>query len=469
MNAGGSSAFMSNTKSVSLLLPSNGMKPSDSVCVPLRFSAATLFLLAGMGSQLSAQAPSKSEQQLVAHVDQHLGEGKTLLERVVNINSGTMHFAGVKKVAEVFRAEFEALGFTVKWIDGMRFGRAGHLVAERGGKGPRVLLIGHMDTVFEEDSPFQAFKWVGDTAAAGPGVTDMKGGDVIMIQALKALKASGELDKLRVTVVLTGDEENSGEPQDAARQALRDAARGVDYAIGFEDADGDPRHIVIGRRGTVGWTLKVHGHPAHSSQIFREENGPGAIYEAARILNEWRLKLGGDPLVTFNPGVILGGTTVTYDGAQTKGTAFGKDNVIAGQVIATGDLRTISAEARERAKNIMRQVVADSMPHTGAEILFEDGYPPMAPTEGNRKLLALVDQVSQALGQGPVTEVDPSRAGAADVSFVADLVPAVIDGLGLKGSGGHTVEEVADMTTFPVQIKRTALLLSRLARLTPAT
>jgi glutamate carboxypeptidase len=93
----------------------------------------------------------------------------------------------------------------------------------------------------------------------------------------------------------------------------------------------------------------------------------------------------------------------------------------------------------------------------------------MAPTEGNRKLLALVDQVSQGLGQGPVTEVDPSRAGAADVSFVADLVPAVIDGLGLKGTGGHTVEEVADMNTFPVQIKRTALLLSRLARLTPAT
>jgi glutamate carboxypeptidase len=165
----------------------------------------------------------------------------------------------------------------------------------------------------------------------------------------------------------------------------------------------------------------------------------------------------------------VGGTTVTYDVPQSRGTAFGKDNVIAGQVVATGDLRTISVEAREKAKNVMRQIVADSMPHTGASITFEDGYPPMAPTEGNRKLLALVDQVSQGLGQGPVTEVDPSRAGAADVSFVADLVPAVIDGLGLKGTGGHTVEEVADMNTFPVQIKRTALLLSRLARLTPAT
>jgi glutamate carboxypeptidase len=430
--------------------------------------AAVLFLPV-FGGPVLAQAPSKVEQQLVAHVDQHLGEGKALLERVVNINSGTMHFAGVKQVADVLRKEFEALGFTVKWVDGAPFGRAGHLVAERGSKGPRVLLIGHMDTVFEEDSPFQSFKWVGDTAAAGPGVTDMKGGDVIMIQALKALKSNGELDKLRLTVVLTGDEENTGEPQDVARQALRDAARGADYALGFEDADGDPRHIVIGRRGTVAWTLNVHGHPAHSSQIFRPENGPGAIYEAARILNEFRLRLGGDPLVTFNPGAIVGGTTVTYDVPQSRGTAFGKDNVIAGQVVATGDLRTISVEAREMAKNVMRQIVADSMPHTGASITFEDGYPPMAPTEGNRKLLALVDQVSQGLGQGPVTEVDPSRAGAADVSFVADLVPAVIDGLGLKGTGGHTVEEVADMNTFPVQIKRTALLLSRLARLTPAT
>lgn len=413
---------------------------------------------------MSAQVPSKAEQQLVAHVDAHLAEGKSLLERAVNINSGTMHFEGVKKVADLFRAEFEGLGFTVRWIDGTPFGRAGHLVAERGGKGPKVLLIGHMDTVFEEDSPFQTFKWTGDTAAAGPGVTDMKGGDVIMIQALKALKAGGQLDRLDVTVVLTGDEENTGEPQAVARQALRDAANGANYAIGFEDADGDPRHIVIGRRGTVAWTLKVHGMPAHSSQIFRPENGPGAIYEAARILNEFRLKLGGDPLVTFNPGVILGGTTVTYDPPQSRGTAFGKDNVIAGQVVATGDLRTISTEARESAKNTMRQIVADSLPHTGADISFEDGYPPMALTEGNRKLLAMVNDVSQALGEGPVTEVDPSRAGAADVSFVADLVPAVIDGLGLKGSGGHTVLEVADMTTFPLQIKRTALLLARLAK-----
>ncbi|MEO8032593.1 MAG: M20/M25/M40 family metallo-hydrolase [Gemmatimonadota bacterium] len=413
---------------------------------------------------MSAQVPSKVEQQLAAHIDAHLADGTALLERAVNINSGTMHFEGVKKVADLFRAEYEALGFTVRWVDGAPFQRAGHLIAEHGTKGPKVLLIGHMDTVFEEDSPFQSFKWVGDTAAAGPGVTDMKGGDVIMIQALKALKAAGLLDRLRVTVVLTGDEENTGEPQAVARQALRDAAHGADYALGFEDADGDPRHIVIGRRGTVAWMLKVHGMPAHSSQIFRPENGPGAIYETARILNEFRLKLGGDPLVTFNPGAIVGGTTVTYDVAQSRGTAFGKDNVIAGQVIVTGDLRTISTEAREKAKNTMRQIVADSMPHTGAEISFEDGYPPMAPTDGNRKLLAMIDQVSQSLGQGPVTEVDPSRAGAADVSFVADLVPAVIDGLGLKGSGGHTVLEIADMRTFPVQIKRTALLLARLAK-----
>ncbi len=418
---------------------------------------------------MSAQAPSKSEQQLVAHVDQHLGEGKALLERVVNVNSGSLNLAGVRAVGDLFRAELDALGFKTRWVDGAAFQRAGHLIAERGTKGPKVLLIGHLDTVFEQDSPFQKLQWKGDSAAAGPGVTDMKGGDVIMIQALKALAASGQLDRLQVTVVLTGDEELTGEPQELARQALREAARGVDYALGFEDADGDPRHIVIARRGTTSWELKVKGHAAHSSQIFQPEVGAGAIYETARILDGWRRQLGGDPLVTFSPGVMVGGTTVAFDEAQSHGTAAGKDNVVAQDAVITGDLRTISVAAREQAKATMRKVVADSLPHTSAELTFEDGYPPMAPTEGNQKLLALIDQVSRDLGQGPVTKVDPSKAGAADVSFVADLVPAVIDGLGLKGSGGHTVLEVADMTTFPLQIKRTAVVLARLAEARKST
>jgi glutamate carboxypeptidase len=416
------------------------------------------------GGSVQAQTPSKTERQIVAAIDAHMADAKALLERVVNINSGTMNFAGVRAVGDIFRAELDALGFRTQWIDGAPFNRAGHLVAERGTRGPKVVLIGHLDTVFEPESPFQKLTWIGDTAANGPGALDMKGGDVIMLQALKALAATGVLDRLRITVVLDGDEELTGEPQGLARQALVDAAQGADAALGFEDADGDPRHIVIARRGTTTWTLKVKGTPAHSSQIFRDDIGPGAIFEIARILDGWRTKLAGEDFLTFNPGVVLGGTLVAYDPGHSGGSAFGKDNVIPELATATGDLRTISVGQREQAKVAMQAVVDDSLPHTSASLTFEDGYPPMAPSDGNRQLLALYDTVSQDLGFGPVSAVDPNRAGAADVSFIADIVPMIIDGLGMKGHGDHTVDEYADMTSFPVQIKRAAVVLVRLAR-----
>ena len=116
---------------------------------------------------------------------------------------------------------------------------------------------------------------------------------------------------MHVTVVMTGDEESSGDPQSVARAALVAAAKGAQVAIGFEDGDGDPRHAVIGRRGTTGWTLRVKGTPAHSSQIFREDIGYGAVFEAARILNTFREKLAGEEHLTFNPAVIVGGTRWT--------------------------------------------------------------------------------------------------------------------------------------------------------------
>jgi glutamate carboxypeptidase len=113
----------------------------------------------------------------------------------------------------------------------------------------------------------------------------------------------------------------------------------------------------------------------------------------------------------------------------------------------------------------MEAIVASRpLAQTKATIAFDDGYPPLAPTEGNRKLLALYDQASRDVGAGPVAAVDPDRAGAADVSFIASLVPMILDGVGLMGDGGHTVTETADLTTLPSQTKRAALLLYRLSR-----
>ncbi len=423
--------------------------------------AVTLLAPAVALAQLDA-----TERQLASHVDAHVGEALALLEKSVDINSGTMNFDGVREVGKLFAAELERLGFETRWVDGAAFERAGHLVATREGDGgadrPRLLLIGHLDTVFEPDSPFQRYERVSETHARGPGTTDMKGGNVVMIHALAALLDAGVLDRLRISVVLTGDEEKSGRPLSAARAALIEAAEGADAAIGFEDGDSNPATAVISRRGSSSWKLTVTGVPAHSSQVFREDIGAGAIYEASRILHRFYEELRSEANLTFNPGVILGGTDVDLDAAQSRGGAFGKSNVVAENAVVLGDLRALSPEQYERAKAKMRAIVSEGLPRTTAEIEFSDGYPPLAPTDGNRWLLEQYDRASRDLGFGAVAAVDPLKAGAADVSFVAPYVPKVLDGIGLMGDGGHTVDEIADLTTLPSQTKRAAVLMYRL-------
>lgn len=404
------------------------------------------------------------ERPLAGYIDAHNHEALALLERVVNINSGTQNFEGVREVGRAFRTELDALGFTTRWVDGTAFKRAGHLVADHPGTGPRILLIGHLDTVFEKDSPFQRFERLDERTARGPGIIDMKGGNVVMIGALKALHAAGELKTMNVVVVMTGDEEDSGDPLSAAREALVAAAKGADLAIGFENGPGDPKLAVTARRGTTGWAVRVKGTPAHSSQIFRDDIGYGAVYEMARILNSFREKMAGEAHLTFNPGVLLGGTTVDFDPVQLRGSAFGKTNVIAEHAVASGDLRALSREQFEKARKTMTDIVGTSLPRTSATITFDEGYPPMAPTEGNAKLLAMYDQASRDLGFGSVTAVSPDRAGAADVSFVAGDVKTIIDGVGLMGRDDHTVKETADLTTLPSQTKRMAVLLHRIVK-----
>lgn len=408
------------------------------------------------------------ERQLVEHVEAHNDQALELLERSVNINSGTLNFEGVRQVGRVYAEELEGLGFETRWVDGSGFERAGHLVAARRGDEendpdrPHLLLIGHLDTVFEPDSPFQRYERISSEAARGPGTTDMKGGDVVMIYALRALAAAGVLDDLRVTVVMTGDEERSGRPLSLARQALIDAAQGADAAIGFEDGDGDPGTAVISRRGSSSWRLTVTGRSAHSSQIFRQDIGAGAIYEVSRILFRFYKELKSEPNLTFSPGLIVGGTEAELDAAKARGKAFGKSNVVAETARVAGDLRALSPQQYGRAKSMMQAIVAEHLPQTEADLTFSDGYPPLAPTDGNRRLLSLYDQVSRDLGYGPVLAVDPLKAGAADVSFVAGIVPMVLDGIGLMGDAGHTVNETADLTTLPSQTKRAAVLLYRL-------
>ena len=409
-------------------------------------------------------ADTDIESKIVAQIDNGLPQSLRELEQVVNINSGTLNLSGVRAVGQIFLKQLDDLGFDTEWVDGSEFERAGHVVANYGTKGPKILMIGHLDTVFTKDDPFQSYTPLNDNRVAGPGITDMKGGDVIIVSVLRALKTLGLLENMSVTVVMTGDEESSGKPLSASKRALIDAAKWADIALGFEDGDSNIKTAVIARRGSVNWTLDVKGRPAHSSQIFSDEIGYGAIFEAARILNAFREELAGVGNLTFNPGVLLAGTTVEYDAQNTSGEAFGKRNVVAQTAKVTGGIRAQTPEELENAKKVMHKIVQENLLHTSATLVIGDGYPPMAPRQPNYDLLSMYSDVSESLGYGKVAAVNPRNAGAADISFTAGYVDMAMDGLGLMGSGGHTKDEVADMTSFAKNMHKAAILMYRLSQ-----
>lgn len=415
---------------------------------------------------LSAAELDDTERRIAEWIDANTEPAIALLEETVNIGSGTMNHDGVRNVGKVMRRELDALGFSTSWIEmPPEVNRAGHLFGYReAGDGPNILMIGHLDTVFEADDAFQSFERDGDTAH-GPGVDDMKSGNVIIVYALKALAEVGALDDVNITVAYTGDEEKTGSPLSIARRDLVEAGQWADIALGFESAVtyDDTDWATIARRSSSSWMLTVEGRQAHSSGIFGEDVGAGAIFEAARILNAFYDEVRGEEHLTFNAGTIQGGTDVNYDPQQNRGTTFGKTNVVPRKVVVHGGMRTISDDQLARARAAMQAIVAANLPHTSASISFEDRYPPMSPTDGNRRLQILLSDINQALGRGAMPALDPSRRGAADISFVAPYTDALA-GLGALGAGGHTPNESLDLASMPLAIKRAALLIYRLSR-----
>ncbi len=433
----------------------------------LKLKRISLLTMLFIGA-LSIAQNTKMEKSIVKAVDKNLNTSIELLKKTVNINSGTLNFEGVKKVGQFYKDELDKLGFTTKLTSGESYGRAGHLIAKKlGKKGPKFLLIGHLDTVFELDSPFQEFIMLNDSIMKGPGVADMKGGDVIIILAMQALKESGALDDMSIEIIMTGDEEKSGTPIELSKRDLVEGAKRADIALGFENGDNNPKTIVVSRRGSEDWQLTVTGNPSHSSQIFTEKIGVGAIYEASRILNEFYLQLAKEKDLTFNPGFILGGTNVEPNQDLTGGNALGKNNVVAQKAVIHGDLRAVSPEQLQKAKKIMQEIVANNYPETSAELIFDnEGYPPLEKTDGNLRLLEHYNKVSKDLGFGTIESVNPRNAGAADISFTSGYVDMALDGLGLTGGGGdHTIEEMGNLNTIGVQAKITAVLMSRMMQL----
>jgi len=416
---------------------------------------ASIFIVLGAAVGF-AQKLSAEEQKIINYIDANANNAVALLEKTVNVESPTENLAGVKQVGAMFKQEFSSLGFDAKWIEmPAEMKRAGHLLAEKKGtKGKRILLLGHLDTVLTGEK----FRREG-SIAYGTGIADMKSGNVILYHALKALHATGALKDANVIVLLTGDEENSGDPVEISRGDMIGAARRSDLALSFENGGGSI--ATVARRGSSGWQLEVTAKTGHSSQIFKESMGSGAIFEAARIINQFYETLRGEKYLTFNPAMIAGGTELEIKSGGV--TATGKSNVVPAKVIVRGDLRFISEQQKEAARAKMREIVAKSLPGASAKITFSDGIPSMPPTEGNYAILKQLDAVSRDLGFEKIEAIDPGERGAGDISYIAHLIPG-LDGLGGTSKNAHARGEATDLAVLPKQIKRAALLIYRLTR-----
>jgi len=428
--------------------------------------AVVVFATFGCAASISAAAGlSSSEKKLASAAKAEGPYAFELLEQLVNINSGTQNLEGVTQVGAQMRKELEPLGFKVQWVPMGEVGRAGHLIAEHHGKGrgKRMLLIGHLDTVFEKASPFQKYVRRGDVIE-GPGVNDMKGGLAIMVAALRAMKQAGTLSNARILIVLTGDEEEPGKPLSISRAHLIEAASRSDVALEFESlARGDGKDMgSIARRSASSWAVTTTAKSGHSSRLFSDEAGFGSSYEIARILDAFRREV-REPNATFNVGLLLGGTTAQVDATETAGSATGKTNIIGATAIAHGDLRTLSNDQTTRIREKMTAIVAQSLPGTQSKITFEDSYPAMAPTEGSRAWLKMLNVVNRDLGLPEMGELDPLKRGAGDIAFVADKLDGLI-GFGSAGEGSHAPGETAEAASFERQIPRAALMMTRLSK-----
>ncbi len=435
-----------------------------SICCALLLGCCALALaqaaLAQTAQAQTAQAQvepaiSAEERAMVEWLGEREDDMLALLERVTNINSGSLNRAGLEAVAAVFDEELRELGFTTSRLPGeliempscpgsdYSIDLSDHLLARRPGDGKRLLLMGHIDTVFPPESPFQTFHREGDTIR-GPGVADMKGGIVVMLYALKALQAAGALDAAAFTVLLNSDEEMGSL---SSRKHLEEEALGHDWGLVFESSGNDT--MTRRRKGLGQARLVIHGRAAHSGGA--HEEGLSAIKELAYKIVEIESMTDYETGLTVNVGVINGGEA---------------RNTISPCAEALIDLRYPQPEqgiaAAARWEEIFGQVY--SYPVDGG--ITSESYvnlhrPPKIPTAESDYLLEKAIAIGRLLGQDiGITD----SGGGTDGSLTQAVGLPTIDSLGIAGSGAHSNREQARASSLVERAALSAVLMHRLAR-----
>lgn len=400
-------------------------------------------------------ALDREEHDLIRWLDTEENNMLALVETLTNINSGTLNKEGMNKVSTLLGRELAALGFGLTTLPGeliempscpgsdYNIDVADHILATKEGTGKPLLLMGHMDTVFPPDSPFQTFSRNGDVMA-GPGVADMQGGLVVMIYALKALQEAGKLDDLAITVLLNSDEEIGSL---SSRKYLEEQARLHDYGLVYESSGAN--NLVRQRKGLGQARFVVNGKASHAGGA--HEQGRSAIKELAYKIVEIERITDYESGVTVNVGVINGGEA---------------RNTIAPCAEALIDLRYPTPQQGLDAVNQFEAIFDSvlSYPVESGEItttsLTNLHRPPKIPTAESDHLLERTIAIGRLLGQ-ELGVID--SGGGTDGSLTQAVGLPTLDSLGVSGSGAHSNREQARVSSLVERAKLSAVLIHRLS------
>jgi glutamate carboxypeptidase len=398
-----------------------------------------------------AQPLAELEERLQSHVKSDHERMLALLKETVSISSGSQDRAGLRKVSERFAQELEQLGFQLEWVEKPTYEiprweprRSGdHLIARRGGPhGPHIVLLGHVDTIFEADSGFTEYREQGDRAR-GPGVLDMKGGVVVMLGALRALQREGLLDRVRLTVILNADEETGSL---TSRAVIEREARGADAALVFEgSASGN---LVISRGGLGQFRIRVHGQAVHVANMQR---GVNAIQDLAIKIVKLNQLTNIERGITVNVAPVGGGI---------------KRNQVADLAWCEVDLRYSTRAAGEKLRAAIREIATRSYVRSpnGRNATETDFWgilhrPPMPRTAESLALAQYFRETARDLGRA--CRIVHSRGGS-DANITANIGVPTIDGLGPIGGGAHTTSEHLILSSLSERASLAAIGIARL-------
>ncbi|KMJ59531.1 carboxypeptidase [Bacillus sp. LL01] len=361
-----------------------------------------------------------------------------LLEKLVNIDSGSTSKEGIDKIGSILSKEYRSIGFSVQVIEEERYGN--HLVIQHPmAKEPRIIIVAHMDTVFPNGTvQTRPFKVEGERAY-GPGVIDMKASQVSILYAMKALIYSRSNAYRDVVLVLNSDEE-IGSP--SSKSLIESKAEGKEFALIMEPARKDGS-LVSARRGKGKYTISVKGRAAHSG--IEPEKGRSAIEELAHKVIQLHELNDYSKGISVNVGLIEGGSSV---------------NTVSDSAVAHVDIRIKNRNQAIPIERKLEKICASSdVQGTEVELSGEMNRLPMEKTERTESLLQVIEKVGIQMG---LKVKDTATGGGSDASFTAAMGIATVDGMGPVGGNAHSEKEYLEV---PSLTKRTELLARTIAAL----